>query len=174
MSSYLGKYAASRGLAVAPYVFLLSRTACSYIVPWFAPVIRFEKQDTGSSATKSHGKVMGTHSTENLDELSSEGDDSSFEIIEMPLEDIIEPVKGDQGNGMKLIPYCPPVVISLPTMSDIGSRALTATMVDLPIYAIKYFYGSPMQTMFLLYTVLPAPVWEAVVPRIIYYLAWLL
>ena len=60
----------------------------------------------------------------------------------------------------------PRLSIHLPTPGEIGARALTTLVIDLPLYTLHHLHAAPIPTIIALYAVLPATVWAAILPRL--------
>ncbi len=118
---------------------------CNYVAPWFAPSLTFTADKNPPA-------------------------DKEIELIGRSLDNTAEEPK----KCTSLIPYHPHLSINVPTLGEIGARALTATIIDLPVYTVKSLYASPVPTMIALYAVLPYPVWQIVGPRLLYLLPKLL
>jgi hypothetical protein len=86
-----------------------------------------------------------------------------------------EPTDGSECTA--LVPYVPSaktsynlwphLIVQMPSAAEIGTRALTTLVIDLPIYTAKSLYASPIPTLIALYAILPAPVWQVLFPRLL-------
>lgn len=143
---------AGQGLLSSPYV--VFKTVSGYVIPWVMPSIRVSLDPIKKEPEKKEKEI----------ELIGK---SLFPESSDPEK---EPAVKEPSTA--LIPYQPHIALHIPTLAEIGSRALTSIIIDLPIFVIKNLYKSPVPTMIALYAILPAPVWQMIFPRLLSYLKY--
>ncbi len=167
-------------LVESPYATL--KSACNYIVPLFMPNIIFKIDNSSQDEHKVpkeveielSGKPLITDksSKEEYIDISNELYNEEFiENLQTALIPYHKNLSSEKQLGENaqtaLIPYYRPYIsLHFPTITEIGARILTMIIMDLPLYAIKSLYTSPIPTTIALYTVLPNPIWKLTTPMI--------
>lgn len=63
--------------------------------------------------------------------------------------------------------YLPHIRIHMPTVADIGGKALSTLIIDIPFYTLKQFYNNPFLTIITLYGILPPSVFKLLLPKLL-------
>lgn len=113
------------------------KNICTYIVPLFHPSIYWKNS--------SHQEMIELDVTEN--------------------GKLIKVTNIDTENAL-LANYFPLIKIHIPTVSEIGTQAISTLIIDVPIYTMRYLYSAPIPTVIALYAILPAKVWIMILPRL--------
>jgi hypothetical protein len=143
------------GQGIIAYPYTVIKLVGGYMIPWLSPKLTLEHADQPSKEIELIGRPLFP--------------DKNDDLVQSIISD--DPEKS---THTAIIPYHPRLSIHTPTLGEISSRALTTVIIDIPFYTVKSMYTSPIPTIIALYAVLPAPVWQAMVPNILYYLPRLL
>ena len=156
----------------APYA--VGRIVVAYVVPWFTPRVSVsleerESQDAGRvREVELIGRPLGSRNIEKaVGEVGEVGDAGEASESSETSTGLI-PGPPVQKPSTYLWPH---LVVNMPSAAEIGTRALTTLVVELPAFTAKSLYASPVPTLIVLYAILPSPVWKVLFPRLLRYAA---